>query len=159
MHWAAHGQTAAEVIAPRAPTPTKPNMGLTSWAASRPRKADVGIAKNYLKQDEIEALNLIVSAYLDFAELQARGRKPMYMARLDRQARRLPPSERPRDPDPRRQISHEAALAKAQSEYDKFRAIEDQKSQPVDVHFEEAIEHAKRIAASKPKRKPKRVPK
>lgn len=158
MHWAAHGQTAAEVIARRVDA-TKPHMGLTTWAGSRPRRTDTGVAKNYLNHDEIETLNLIVSAYLDFAELQARGRKPMAMrdwiAKLD-DFLRLSERELLTHAG---SISHEAALTKVQSEYDKFRAIEDQKSQPVDVHFEEAIEHAKRIAASKPKRKPKRVPK
>ncbi len=79
MHWAAHGHTAAEVIHQRADA-SQPNMGLTSWSGDRPRKTDVGIAKNYLNQEEIEALNLIVSAYLDFAELQARSRRPMHMA-------------------------------------------------------------------------------
>ena len=79
MHWAAHGKTAAEVIAERADA-TKPNMGLTSWAGPTPRKADVAIAKNYLNADELDALNKIVIAYLDFAEVQALNRRPMYMA-------------------------------------------------------------------------------
>jgi hypothetical protein len=82
LHWAAHGHTAAEVIAARADA-GKPNMGLTAWknAPAGPiRKADAAIAKNYLTQEEIRALNLIVSAYLDFAELQARSRRPMHMA-------------------------------------------------------------------------------
>jgi hypothetical protein len=64
MHWAAHGHTAAEVIARRADA-TKPNMGMTTWTGSRPRRADAGVAKNYLAAEEIETLNLIVSAYLD----------------------------------------------------------------------------------------------
>ena len=82
MHWAAHGHTAAEVVRQRADA-AKPNMGLTTWKnapAGPVRKGDVAIAKNYLTKDEIEALNLIVSAYLDFAELQARSHKPMHMA-------------------------------------------------------------------------------
>ena len=82
MHWAAHGHTAAEIVRQRADA-AKPHMGLTSWknAPGGPvRKTDVAIAKNYLTQPEIEALNLIVSAYLDFAELQARGHRPMHMA-------------------------------------------------------------------------------
>jgi hypothetical protein len=78
MHWAALGHTAAEVIARRADS-TKPNMGLTTWTGERPRRTDVAFAKNYLTHEEIETLNLIVSAYLDFAELQARSRKPMTM--------------------------------------------------------------------------------
>jgi len=129
MHWAAHGQTAAEVIARRADG-TKPNMGLTTWKGSRPRRTDAGFAKNYLNRDEIETLNLIVSAYLDFAELQARSRKPMAMrdwiAKLDDFLRLS-------DRDfltHAGSITHEAALAKAQSEYDRFRAVEDSKPQP-----------------------------
>jgi len=81
MHWAAHGHTAAEVIHQRADA-GKPQMGLTTWrnAPAGPlRKADVTIAKNYLTKEEIESLNLIVTAYLDFAELQARSKKPMHM--------------------------------------------------------------------------------
>jgi hypothetical protein len=78
MHWAAHGKTAAEVIVERVDA-TRPNMGLTSWAGPTLRKADVAIAKNYLDVDELDALNKIVTAYLDFAEVQALNRRPMYM--------------------------------------------------------------------------------
>jgi hypothetical protein len=78
MHWAAHGYTAAEIIAERADA-TRPTMGLTSWSGGRVRKTDVTIAKNYLTPDELDALNRIVTAYLEFAELQARSRRPMYM--------------------------------------------------------------------------------
>jgi hypothetical protein len=154
MHWAAHGHTAAEVIARRADS-ARPNMGLTTWSGSRPRRTDVGFAKNYLTQQEIETLNLIVSAYLDFAELQARSRKPMAMgewiAKLNAFLR-LSDRELLTHAGT---ISHDAALAKAQSEFDNFRAIEDAKPRPVDVHFEQAIEQAKQIAAIKKKRKPK----
>lgn len=79
MHWAVHGQTAAEVVHNRADA-AKPSMGLTNWKGSRVRREDVAIAKNYLTQEELEALNLIVSAYLDFAELQALNRRVMHMA-------------------------------------------------------------------------------
>jgi hypothetical protein len=58
---------------------TKKNMGLTSWPGSKIKKTDVTIAKNYLYENELKQLNLIVSQYLDFAELQAMQRKPMYM--------------------------------------------------------------------------------
>ena len=75
MHWAAHGHTAAEVIVQRADS-NQPNMGLTTWAGSRPRRADVGIAKNYLSHQEIETLNLIVSAYLDFADFKRAAASP-----------------------------------------------------------------------------------
>jgi hypothetical protein len=152
MHWAAHRHTAAEVIVRRADS-TQPNMGLTTWAGSRPRRTDVGFAKNYLTHEEIETLNLIVSAYLDFAELQARSRKPMTMREW---ITKLDGFLKLSDRDVLTHagaITHDAALAKAQSEFDKFRAIEDAKPQPVDVHFENAIEQAKQIAA-KAKRKP-----
>jgi hypothetical protein len=73
-----HGKTAAEVIVQRADA-SKPNMGLTAWKGKILTKNDTLIAKNYLSQDELEVLNLLVSQYLDFAELQARAKKPMYM--------------------------------------------------------------------------------
>ncbi len=82
LHFAVHGQTAAEVVAGRV-DPGKPNMGLTTWknAPAGPiRKADVVVAKNYLNQQEITELNRIVTMYLDFAEDQARRHKPMHMA-------------------------------------------------------------------------------
>ena len=78
LHWAVHGHTAAELIAARADG-GKPNMGLTTWSGAKVRRQDVHVAKNYLNRDEVELLNLIVSQYLDFAELQARTRKPMTM--------------------------------------------------------------------------------
>jgi hypothetical protein len=78
LHWAVHGHTAAELIAERADS-AKPNMGLTAWSGAKVRRQDIHVAKNYLNREEIELLNLIVSQYLDFAELQARTRKTMYM--------------------------------------------------------------------------------
>jgi hypothetical protein len=78
LHWAVHKHTAAELIASRA-NAQKPHMGLTSFPGSKPREADTTIAKNYLKQNELETLNLIVNQYLDFAELQAKRRKSMTM--------------------------------------------------------------------------------
>jgi hypothetical protein len=74
MHWAVHGQTAAEVIHQRA-SAGKPQMGLTAWQGAKPRKTDVTIAKNYLAEEELKKLSLIVTQYLDFAELQALERR------------------------------------------------------------------------------------
>ena len=82
MHWAAHGHTAAEIIAERADA-SQPNMGLTSWKNApdgKVRKGDVSIAKNYLNGEELDALNRIVTAYLEFAELQALNKRPMHMS-------------------------------------------------------------------------------
>ena len=78
VHFAIHGQTAAEVILSRADR-TLPNMGLTNWEGARIRKADVGIAKNYLNENELRALNNLVEQYLIFAQSQAERRVPMTM--------------------------------------------------------------------------------
>jgi hypothetical protein len=78
LHWATTGKTAAEIISERADY-AQPNMGLTSWKGAKPRKTDVTVAKNYLRDHEIVELNRIVTMYLDYAEDQARRRKPLYM--------------------------------------------------------------------------------
>ncbi|HSN97770.1 MAG TPA: virulence RhuM family protein [Candidatus Nanopelagicales bacterium] len=145
MHWAAHGHTAAEVIAARADA-TKPNMGLTSWTGDVPRKADVAIAKNYLSTEELEALNRIVNAYLEFAELQAMNRRPMYMAdwiaKLD-DFLRLSEREILRHPG---KVSHDDAILKATVEYDRFTAPRAALPSPVERHFEEAVREVKQLA-------------
>lgn len=82
LHWASHGHTAAEIVTERADA-TKPNLGLTTWknAPAGPiRKADVGIAKNYLTHEEMTALNRVVTMYLDYAEDQAIRQRSMHMA-------------------------------------------------------------------------------
>lgn len=79
MLWAVTGRTAAELIGQRS-DPDAPNMGLTSWKGSIVRKGDVGTAKNYLKAEEVEELNRIVVMYLDYAEDQAKRRRPVTMA-------------------------------------------------------------------------------
>ncbi len=78
LHWAITGQTAAEIIQSRADK-NQPNMGLTNWRGAKVRKADVGIAKNYLNADELAALNNLVEQYLVFGEGQAMRRVPMTM--------------------------------------------------------------------------------
>ncbi|WP_353893562.1 virulence RhuM family protein [Proteinivorax hydrogeniformans] len=78
LHFAIHGQTAAELIANRADA-KKNNMGLYSWKGDKVRKQDVTVAKNYLDEKELKSLNRIVTMYLDYAELQAERKKPMYM--------------------------------------------------------------------------------
>ena len=144
MHWAAHGQTAAEVIAARADA-TKPNMGLTSWAGDSLRKADVSVAKNYLGVEELEALNRIVTTYLEFAELQAMNRKPMYMAdwiaKLD-DFLRLGNRDILRHAG---RVSHDEAVAKAELEYDRFASARAALPAPVEKHFEEAIRSVKQL--------------
>lgn len=152
MHWAAHGHTAAEIVAQRADA-SKPNMGLTSWTGDKPRKSDVIVAKNYLNQDELEALNRIVTAYLEFAELQAQNRKPMYMAdwivKLDDF---LKLSEREILTHVGK-ISHEIAAAKAEAEYEQFHQRQISETSEVEKHFEAAVEKLKQLP---PRKKSKR---
>jgi len=154
MHWAAHGRTAAEIITERADA-NRPNMGLTSWVGPRPKKSDTGIAKNYLVQDELSALNLIVSAYLDFAELQALGRKPMNMkdwiTKLDSF---LQLSERDVLTHAGK-VSHDDAMKKAETEYEKFRTKQDELPALVDQDFDLAVGEIKKISDQRPKKIPK----
>ncbi|MGN7477711.1 virulence RhuM family protein [Solibacillus silvestris] len=78
LHFAIHGQTAAELIASRSDA-EKENMGLTSWKGDKVRKGDVTVAKNYLSEKELKSMNRIVTMYLDYAEDQAERQQPMYM--------------------------------------------------------------------------------
>ena len=138
MHWAAHGHTAAEIIYARADA-EKVNMGLTSWSGKNFRKSDIEIAKNYLNAEELNILNRIVSMYLDFAELQALNRKPMYMAdwvaKLDHFLRMTE-----RDIlSHAGTVSHETALDKARIEYAKYQSQLVDVLSPVEQHFLEAV--------------------
>lgn len=150
MHWAAHGKTAAEVIAARADA-AKPNMGLTSWAGSKLARADVEVAKNYLNKDELDLLNRFVSMYLDYAELQAMNSKPMYMkdwiAKLDDFIRF---NERELLTHAGK-ISHQQAIDKAHAEYDKYRALTIDEPSPVEQHFIEAVQAVKQLEKSQKK--------
>lgn len=144
MHWACHGHTAAEVIYQRADA-AKPYMGLIS---TRPggvvRKDDVTTAKNYLTEDELHTLNRIVTAYIEFAELQALRRKAMTMhdwiVKLD-DFLKLSEHELLNHAGT---ISAEAAKAKAALEYEKYRTIVDAQPRRVDVDFEQAVKQLKR---------------
>jgi len=138
MHWAAHAQTAAEVVYQRA-NAEQENMGLTNWVGSRPSKSEAVIAKNYLIPEELDTLNRIVTAYLEFAELQALDRKPMYMedwiAKLD-DFLKLSGRELLTHAG---MISHEEAVERAQIEYEKHRALRINRPSPVEKHFEHAV--------------------
>lgn len=144
MHWATHGHTAAEVIAARADASQR-NMGLSCWEGSVPRRADAAVAKNYLTHDELAVLNRIVNFYLEFAELQAMRRKPMYMVdwitKLDDFLRL---SER-EILDHAGKVTHEDAVAKAELEYERFAADRAALPSPVERHFEEATRDVKHL--------------
>lgn len=158
MHWAAHGHTAAEIVAARADA-SKDHMGLTSWSnqpkGGLPRKADVHIAKNYLEAEEIEALNRIVTAYLEFAEMQAMARKPMTMrdwiAKLD-DFLKLGDRDILTHAG---KISAVVAKTKALAQYDKWHTRQLEAPSAVERHFIEATTKVKQIGAARPKGKPK----
>lgn len=139
MHWAAHGHTAAEIVHARADA-DQPGMGLTTWPGAErgkpPARADAGVAKNYLRGDELDTLNRVVTAYLEFAEIQAQGRKPMAMAdwiaKLDDFLRVAD-----RDVlDHAGRVSHEQARLKAEAEYEKFRVARINAESAVERDFE-----------------------
>jgi len=149
MHWAAHGHTAAEVVHARAEA-TKPNMGLTNWVGTRLTKEEAVIAKNYLNAEELEALNRIVNAYLEFAEVQALNRKAMYMrdwiAKLEdflRMSGREILTHAGR-------ISHEQAAQKAELEFERHRALRINQPSAAEQDFEKAVKQIESEAA-KPK--------
>ena len=148
MHWAAHKHTAAEIIYERADS-DKQNMGLTSWNGKQIKKTDVEIAKNYLSEKELDALNKIVTAYLDIAEVRALDHEPMYMKdwleTIDdylKMTRREILSTAGR-------ISHEQALDKAHEEYKKFKAKERDQISLVEKHFLESIGELDKIGGGK----------
>ncbi len=126
MHYAVHGNTAAELIHNRANS-EKPFLGLTNFKGNYITQRDISIAKNYLSEDELNQLNLIVSMYLDFAELQATNGRPMKMQdwinKLD-DFLRISEKELLNNTG---SISHQQALNKARLEYEKYRKAEDKK--------------------------------
>ena len=143
MHWAAHGQTAAEKIFFSADS-SKPNMGLYSFRGSHPTQADALVAKNYCNQEELEALNGIVSAYLEFAEMQARRHIPMYMKDwIETLDGFLKLSKHDILTDAGR-ISAAMAEKKAKDEYHKFRELQDRNLSRADKDFIAVLDRAEK---------------
>ncbi|OIO56559.1 MAG: hydroxyacid dehydrogenase [Alphaproteobacteria bacterium CG_4_10_14_0_2_um_filter_63_37] len=141
-HWAAHGHTAAELIAQRADSQA-PNMGLTSWSGvgkgAPVRKADVGIAKNYLNAEELETLNRIVTAYIEVAELQARAQQVMTMREWSAELDNFLRLTRKEILTHAGTVSAEAALAKAQEAYARYQQQTRNLPSRVEKDFENAI--------------------
>ena len=127
LHWAITGQTAAELIASRVDS-SKENMGLTTWKNAPKgniRKTDVGIAKNYLNENELNGLNRIVTMYLDYAENQALKGVVMYMKDWITKLDAFLQFNEEAVLKHLGKVSHEIALALAESEYDKYRIVQD----------------------------------
>ncbi len=150
MHWAAHGQTAAEVVHARA-SAARPQMGMTNWVGTKPSKAEAVIAKNYLSPEELNALNRIVTAYLELAEVQALNRQPMYMrdwiGKLD-DFLRLSGRDILKDAG---RISHEQAAEKAEREFEKFHRAQLAEPSQAEKDFDAAVRELKKLPKSKPK--------
>jgi hypothetical protein len=142
MHWAAHGHTAAELIVQRVDAQA-PNMGLTHWTGANRgapiRKADVGIAKNYLNAEELDTLNRIVTAYIEVAELQAQARQPMTMRDWAQELDNFLRLTRKDILTHAGKVSAETALAKAQAAYVEYRTRVRDLPTRVDKDFEDVI--------------------
>jgi hypothetical protein len=155
MHWATHGHTAAELIHQRADA-AQPLMGLKTTRPGRIiHREDVSVAKNYLTEEELRTLNRIVNLYIEFAELQALDRRPMTMRKwIEKLDEFLKISGRELL-DHAGKISAEMAQAKAEREYDRYRALADAQPRPVDADFEEAAQQLQKLPRPKKSKPPK----
>ncbi len=159
MHWAAHGHTAAELVAMRADAKAS-NMGMTSWTGASKggaiRKADVSVAKNYLNEEELGTLNRIVTAYIEIAELQAQARRPMTMrdwsVRLD-EFLRLAEREVLTHAG---KVAAEVAQAKAEAEFEVLRQRQLAAPSRAEQDFEAAISNP--VKTIEKGRKPAKLP-
>ncbi len=127
LHFATTGRTAAEIVHERADS-EKPFMGLTTWKNAphgKVLKTDVGVAKNYLNQSEVEKLNRLVTMFIDFAEMRAMNRQVMSMQDWLAQVKRFLDFNEQQVLENAGQISHEMALLKAHAEYEKYRVKQD----------------------------------
>ena len=122
LHYAAHGHTAAEVIYQRADA-EKPFMGLTSFSGELPALKDIGVAKNYLQENELKILNNLVSGYFDLAEINAIEHRPMYMDDYVKQLDMVLSSGNRKLLIGSGKVSHKQALDKAKTEYRKYQEI------------------------------------
>lgn len=142
LHFAAHGHTAAEVIYERVDA-EKPFMGLTSFKGELPALRDIGVAKNYLKEDELKILNNLVSGYFDLAEINAIEHKPMYMTDYIEQLDSVLISGNRKVLTDSGKVSHDEAMKKAKEEYRKYQTIT---LSPVEQVYMETIKSAGKSA-------------
>ena len=145
LHFATHGNTAAEVIYNRADA-EKDFMGLTTFSGDFPTKKDVVIAKNYLSEKELKVLNNLVSAYFDLAEINAIEHNTMYMADYVEQLDKILSSTGKDILENAGSVSHKQAIEKAEAEYQKF--IQKNLS-PVEKEYLEVIKNLEKTAKEK----------
>jgi hypothetical protein len=153
LHWAVHGRTAAEVIRERADA-AKPNMGLTTWknAPRGPvRKTDVEVAKNYLTEAEITELNRVVSMYLDYAEDQARKKKPMHMCEWAQKLDTFLQFNEREVLTHKGTISHDSAMEHASLEFDKYEQQRLGSASGVPMSdFDQLVDESRRLVGEMP---------
>ena len=142
LHYAAHGHTAAEVIYERADA-DKPFMGLTAFSGDFPTAKDIGIAKNYLTEEELRVLNQMVSGYFDFAEVQAIRHRPMYMSDYVEQLDNILRATGGEVLTHAGKISHAQAMEKAKAEYKRYQA---QTLSPVEEEYLKTIKQLGKTA-------------
>ena len=142
LHYAAHGHTAAEVIFQRADA-ENPFMGLKSFSGDLPMKKDIGVAKNYLDEQELRVLNNLVSGYFDLAEIAAMEHRPMHMKDYVDQLDAILSSGGRKLLTDAGSISHEQAMEKAAAEYRKY---QEQTIAPVEEAYLETIQAAEKTA-------------
>lgn len=147
LHYAVHGHTAAELIYERADA-DKPFMGLKSFKGNFPVKSDIGIAKNYLDEDELKILNNLVSGYFDFAEIQAMRHNPMHMSDYVQQLDRILSGTGEQVLQGAGKISHKQAMEKAEAEYRKYQV---QSISPVEEAYWKTIKNLEKEAKEKGK--------
>lgn len=147
LHFAAHGHTAAEVIYERADA-DKPFMGLTAFSGDFPTAKDIGIAKNYLSEEELRILNGIVSGYFDFAEVQAMRHRPMHMSDYVEHLDRVLSSTGEQLLVGAGKVSHKQAMEKANQEYQRFLV---QNLSPVEEAYLQTIKEVEKTAKKKAK--------
>ena len=146
MHWAITGKTAAEIVSERADS-QKTNMGLTSWKGTKPRKQDVAIAKNYLNEEELLALNNLAEQYLIFAEGQALRRIPMYMKDWIQKLHGFLSLNDREILTHAGKISHQLAVEMAEKEYEKYNQMQINTNES---DFDKEV--IRKIETAKPKR-------
>ena len=148
LHYAAHGHTAAEVIYERA-NAEQPFMGLRNFSGDFPTLKDIGIAKNYLNEEELKILNNIVSGYFDFAEIQAMRHNPMYMSDYVEHLDNVLKTTGEKLLQGAGTISHAQAIEKATVEYRKYQV---QNLSPVEEEYLESIKNIHSTAKKKAKK-------
>lgn len=144
MHWAAHKHTEAEIIYERADA-EKEHMGLTTWEGKEIRRSDVEVAKNYLGEGEMDALNKIVTAYLDIAEVHALNKEPMYMKDWLETIDDYLKMTRRDILTTKGKVTHKQAVEKAHTEYEKYKKKQTVLISPVEKHFLECMDELGRI--------------